>query len=360
MISKCLEVALYFTCLVVTCFAAARPRPGASLFYLQCNAPAPIFPFSTATKWGFLDVSGKVAVPAQFQSISPFSDGVARVHVDNHIAFVDGTGRVVLRTNAVQAQDFSEGLAAVEVKGKWGFIDKVGNLAIPAIFDYVSPFREGLAAVKENGAWKYIDTSGRAIIPEAAGWDHGYLSPFHDGLAVVYSMSGRAGYIDRRGKWAIKPVFRSAQDFYEHLAAANVRGKWGYIDRKGVFQIPPRYIEAGPFSGGVAAVRVAESPAIAPQVGFVKKSGILSVSPEYQNTLGFCRGYAAVQQGGKWGYINTAGSTTVAPQFYQASNFSGALARVVLRNAAGQLKEAYIDKQGHPVWISSEPIHSID
>jgi hypothetical protein len=52
---------------------------------------------------------------------------------------------------------FSEGLAPVEVNGKWGFIDTKGNMVIPAVYDSAGSFSEGLAQVKVNGKWGYID-----------------------------------------------------------------------------------------------------------------------------------------------------------------------------------------------------------
>lgn len=58
-------------------------------------------------------------------------------------------------------------------------------------------------------------------------------------------IGGKWGYIDKTGKYVIKPKFDFANDFVEGLAYINVGcsfdeeigentgGKWGYVDKKG-------------------------------------------------------------------------------------------------------------------------------
>jgi hypothetical protein len=54
--------------------------------------------------------------------------------------FIDKTGKVVIPTQFENAGSFSEQLAPVSIGGKWGFIDKTGKVAIPAQFETVSDF----------------------------------------------------------------------------------------------------------------------------------------------------------------------------------------------------------------------------
>ncbi len=84
-------------------------------------------------KYGYIDMSGKVAIPQQFAHAYPFSEGLAAVWT-------------------------STGL-----DGKWVYIDKTGKVAIPLQFESAGPFREGLASVKTLGKQCYIDKTGRYI-----------------------------------------------------------------------------------------------------------------------------------------------------------------------------------------------------
>ena len=62
--------------------------------------------------------------------------------------FIDKSGKVVIEPQFDDAEDFSEGLAQVGKDGKWGFIDKSGKVVIEPQYDYVGDFSEGLAKVR--------------------------------------------------------------------------------------------------------------------------------------------------------------------------------------------------------------------
>lgn len=56
--------------------------------------------------------------------------------------------------------DFSEGYARVELNNRYNFIDENGNILSNQWFDDCLSFSEGCAAVKLNGKWNYIDKKG--------------------------------------------------------------------------------------------------------------------------------------------------------------------------------------------------------
>ena len=62
--------------------------------------------------------------------------------------FIDKSGKVVIEPQFDDADLFSEGLVLVEKDGKWGFIDKSGKVVIEPQFDDAEPFSEGLAKVR--------------------------------------------------------------------------------------------------------------------------------------------------------------------------------------------------------------------
>lgn len=49
----------------------------------------------------------------------------------------------------------------------------------------------------------------------------------------------KVGYIDRRGNWAIEPVFDEAHTFYGEVAAARFNGQWGMVDKDGHWKQAP-------------------------------------------------------------------------------------------------------------------------
>jgi WG containing repeat len=55
-----------------------------------------------------------------------------------------------------------------------------------------------------------------------------------------------------------------------------------------------------------------------------------------------------VNSNGSWGYIDRSGEMVIPPMYRQGGTFKNGLALVI---AAG--KWAYIDQQGHPVWVEN-------
>ncbi|MBL8222676.1 MAG: WG repeat-containing protein [Bryobacterales bacterium] len=170
-------------------------------------------------KWGFIDATGKIIIPPQFDEVKPFSSGVA----------------------AVWSQQ----------KKKFGLIDRTGALIVPYVFDAIEPFYEGLAVVRGPDGSGYITPDGRLAIRTT---EFDGSSMFSEGLAVVQQGKAVAGFIDMTGRFRIPMRFAQAREFSEGLAAVESDGNWGYIDKTGAMVIQPRFTSATAFTDGLALV----------------------------------------------------------------------------------------------------------
>ncbi len=95
---------------------------------------------------------------------------------------------------------------------------------------------------------------------------------FHEGLCAVSVDNGASfGYIDKTGKFVIKPQFNEAEPFFEDLAAVEVDKKYGYIDKKGNFFVKPQYRSAYRFIKGVGKVIVWDESGF--WEGYILKTG---------------------------------------------------------------------------------------
>ncbi|WP_308575635.1 WG repeat-containing protein [uncultured Fusobacterium sp.] len=92
-----------------------------------------------------------------FPTCSSFNEGLAIVLKHDKWGYIDKTGKIVIPFEYDKANDFSGGLAAVEKNGKWGYIDRTGKIVIPFEYDKANDFSEGLAAVEKNGKWDYLN-----------------------------------------------------------------------------------------------------------------------------------------------------------------------------------------------------------
>ncbi|MHB8654592.1 MAG: WG repeat-containing protein [Terriglobia bacterium] len=114
------------------------------------------------------------------------------------------------------------------------------------------------------------------------------------------------GYINKKGKFVVSPIYENAWTYFEGLAPVKLAGKWGYVDPTGKVMIVPQFEDGAPrYSIGVFREGLAEVK-IGSQWGFINKQGQVVIRPRFVASFGFSNGLAEV-----WdpdcGYIDTSG-----------------------------------------------------
>jgi hypothetical protein len=132
------------------------------------------------------------------------------------------------------------GPSAIKVGDKYGFQEAVWSkkIIIPPQYTAVNLFREDLASVaigeKDKKLWGFIDKTGKWVIRPS----YHDASSFYEGLASV-KVNNKYGYIDKQGNFIIKPQFDAAYSFIEGIAKVKVGNKEGYVNKLGeVFMEP--------------------------------------------------------------------------------------------------------------------------
>ncbi|WP_420238247.1 WG repeat-containing protein [Telmatobacter bradus] len=353
-----------------------RPRDEACVAAYRAQYPLPallpdaLFNVMDHGRGGFIDLEGKIVIPLCFDTVSKFSDGLARFERDGKWGYLNSTGAVVIQPQFPWAEDFREGMARVQVTGsalgydgRWGFVDKTGKVAIAPIYKRMmtddgddAAFHDGLVKIEVDSKsgfplTGYIDKTGKVIIPA----HFTFAEPFSDGIAAVTeSDAGNTvwGYIDHTGKWAIPPQFDWANGFSDGLAAVNRYQNCGFIDRSGKYVLRPEVPAGendcarvwGDFSEGLGRWRFGAL------FGYIDHTGKTVIEPRFQVASSFSEGLAAVVIGGKWGYIDTTGKMVIEPrELNRAEAFHNGLAQVVTKDG----KWGYLNKTGKYVW---EPV----
>lgn len=328
----------------------------------------PLFPVEDRGRGGFIDKTGRIAIPLCFDAVDDFSEDLARFERDKKWGYIDKTGAVVIEPRFPWAQEFSEGLARVQISGsqlgpdaKWGFIDKAGAIVIDGRKDpssgehsnigsdsAESAFHDGLALIDIEGKKGYVDKMGKIVIaPQFT-----YAYPFSEGLAAA-TKSARGddgwGHIDKTGRWVVEPKFQWASSFSDGLAPVNRTRNCGYVDARGMLVLEPKVALGetdcatvwGDFVNGLARWKFGK------KYGFIDRTGETVIEPNYDLTFHFSEGLAAVMVRGKWGYIDTTGKMVIQPMpLKRAEDFHHGLAFVSTRDG----KYGYIDKSGKYVW----------
>lgn len=223
-------------------------------------------------KWGYIDKNGKLVIPLQFDSASPFVDRIARVSLGNQV----------------------------------GYIDRHGTYIVTPQFSAGGYFHEGLAPAKDSQGWGFINTAGKFIIKPK--FSSAWVGGFSEGLAEVCTSDQKCGYINRNGTFAIRPHFEDAATFSDGLGLVEMGGKWGYVNHTGRFVINPQFDSATPFSDGRAVVEVSS------RVGTINKQGRFVVNPgEYKVLMQDDLPYMEVSGNNGLGVMTLDGKWVIQP-----------------------------------------------
>jgi hypothetical protein len=236
-------------------------------------------PVKINEKWGYVNTSGKLVIPAEYKKVNYFCNGRAWVtNFAGIISLLDKQGNTIdlSKLGIIDYQNFSEGLAAVKIGTTWGFIDVNGNLVIENKYLKVDYFSDGLtwaklgevqigymnkkgemvissdflscdrfdpvsgmARVKSPSGWHYIDKSGKTLEVNTKKYND-----FQEGLCRADNNDPellKVGFIKKDGTWAIQPEFDAASDFQNGLSCVRVNKLWGLIDKNGKHIIEPIY-----------------------------------------------------------------------------------------------------------------------
>lgn len=116
--------------------------------------------FTRNGKWGFRDLQNREVIPARYDEIFLFHEGLACFEIGGEFGYINSKGEVVIEPKYECAMSFSEGLASVTLDGKCGYIDKSGNVVIDYAYDAATAFLDGYARIKLDGKWGTITPVG--------------------------------------------------------------------------------------------------------------------------------------------------------------------------------------------------------
>ncbi|HMM81506.1 MAG TPA: WG repeat-containing protein [Pyrinomonadaceae bacterium] len=208
-------------------------------------------------RYQFVNLNGK-PVFGEYEQADSFREGLAAVRINGKWGYIDETGTLILPAIYDSAFFFSEGLAYVEKGADEMFIRKDGKVAFSIPADATRGPSGGMVIAgrttfqDDNFKVGIMDNTGRILLSP----EYDAVEPFSEGLAA-FQNAELWGYLDMSGKPAIRAQFDAAKSFASGLAAVEINGKWGFIDKTGRLVIPAIYNAVRqPFSKGIAWVEL--------------------------------------------------------------------------------------------------------
>lgn len=306
--------------------------------YLSFSQVKPLCAYKIDDKWNFIDNKGDLLfAPKSLVDVFGYSEGFFKVKiVDNgkiQWAFLNLQGKIIHIPHCDEVTLFNEGYALAIVyadttinknsKDEYFFIDTTGSKVFVETFIDATPFKQGLAYVYRDGLRGFIDKKGELVI----ALENGVGYSFSEGLAAISNNKYQVAYINLKGELIIDFKFDEPSEFSEGLASMPSEGSFGYIDKTGKFVIKPIYDDARPFHCGRAFVSAFDEK-FRSIWGLIDKTGNMILDYQFTRINDFSEGLASVFKNDKWGFIDTTGSFIINPKYDFAGSFKDGIALV--------------------------------
>ncbi len=242
---------------------------------VPARADAPAVALNVGDSCVLIAADGTELVPqGQYSNIEPVSDQAPYYYAAYQMDGDEPEFAKLLDANGQPLTDFSyDYFSAVGDKicfgqdGLYGVMDAEQKIVVPCNYTSIVSNGEGgyLALTTDpyderpDGVY-YIDAAGKET---ATGIRILYgLTDFSNGLMPVLSAdTGRSGYLNPKGEWAISPQFSYAGSFVGSIADAAIDSGTGLIDASGNWLITPKYETLS--LGGQTPVVVAQADSTA-------------------------------------------------------------------------------------------------
>ena len=169
-----------------------------------------------------------------------FSDGLCCVHNGNKYGYIDQSGKVAIPYQFDEACNFKGGVARVKQNGQWGLINSTGKLICPYyhdIEDDVPTIHDGIICKHTPDKDYYIDINGNIVFDTSAYYI--ISDEFCNGYACVWNNSNECALINTKGDIVI-PFGRYNHIGEVHCGVAlvqkyiNNKTHYGFINTTGI------------------------------------------------------------------------------------------------------------------------------
>ena len=294
-----------------------------------------LLPVKVKNEWGYMDLQGKLIIPASYSEAGFFNEDIAAVVQNDKYGFISKANKFIVEPIYDEVSDFSDGRSVVEKDGKFGMIDRNGYAIFEPVFEELGPVSEGMIFARKDSLYGYYSKNRISLIPERFE----EAESFENHQARVRIL-GKKAIIDSLGSFVVKPFFDEVDFFNDTLLIFVENEKYGICNLNGNPILAANYEYIGKLVDNRAII-VDQG-----KIGYVNEYGAIvipasfEVYPNYQSYGNFKMGLAKVRKNGKSGLIDENGKTFVPFNFGEIGLISEFMA--CMKND----KWGYFDKMG--------------
>ena len=267
----------------------------------------------------------------------------------NLLGYINGSGKMVIPADYQTAYNFSCGWALVKEDGEVMYIDANGKPAknLPEADTYYSYFYYNMVTFKIDGLQGKWDNNFKEVIPA----EYKSIGINTDAGLMWFTEDGKEyGFINEKGKQVIEPKFDYCSSFEDGICVVGVNKtvdsqtemRYGVIDTKGEYLISPQKKEIYNMGEG----RIAFYNATTKKWGIWDKNGNEILPATYDDINAISCGLALVEKNSKYGYIDKNGNEVIAPRYAGAMDFVENLAWI---QKSSDSRIELIDKNGESI-----------
>jgi outer membrane protein assembly factor BamD (BamD/ComL family) len=124
--------------------------------------------------WGFISLENKNISRFIYDETYNFSEGLAKIKLDDLYGFIDSSGNMTIENKYQQASDFKNGISLIKRNNKYGILDINGFEITFPVFDKVIVQDDDLLLFYINGKFAYWSISLKKCIWKEEGFQDAY------------------------------------------------------------------------------------------------------------------------------------------------------------------------------------------
>ena len=177
-------------------------------------------------KFGYMNLKGKIVIPAEYDILGNFYDGLALFRKDGKYGYINKKNKIVIENKFKFAERFSEGYAVISDNGEYGLINTKGEVVIKAKYSSLGMVKNGVCyfAKADKSGFGYIDLKEREIISqqcsEIPSYSDNVYSCSDDGYIVI-KQNEFYGIINKKGQFVVNSYLKEI-DFNKKMLTNNI------------------------------------------------------------------------------------------------------------------------------------------
>lgn len=294
-------------------------------------------------KWGAINQAGVLVVPCEWKYLGAENDGGYTVtDFSGYEGALAANGTVLIPCDRYKyVGPVINGARSICQDEMWGLCTATGEIITPCQWYATGAFHEGLAWVTgEARTYGYINMQGEVVIP----CQYIYAGNFVSGSAVVHLGNGDYQMIDTEGKYLFETAWPEMDSYSpDELLRVCRDGMYGYINRRGEVVIPPQYDDAREFRDGLALVTQGN------ETFWIDETGARVLDrPAGCTAWPFWGEYALLRnERGLYGVMHRSGEMAIPCQWYDTLGYPFYTEEIT--NMRTETHYAFFNKQGELV-----------